>query len=87
MKRFTATPDLKVRALSTRNTVYDGPAYSLSAANQVGPLDILPGHANLLSILADCTVRIDTDQEVKEFIVSKGLVKVVDNTVTLFINL
>ena len=87
MKRFTTTPELKVRALSTRSTVYDGPAYSLSAANQVGPLDILPGHANLLTILSDCTVRIDTEAELKEFAVTKGLVKVVDNSVTLFINL
>ena len=87
MTRLTPTPDLQVKAYSTRSVVFEAPAYSLSAVNQVGPLDILPGHANLLSILSNCSVVIDTDEGERRFDIAKGLIRVVHDQVTLFINL
>mgnify|MGYP001284943130 CR=1 FL=1 len=87
MSRLTSTPSLHVKAYSTRNVVFESSAYSVSAANQVGPLDILPGHANLLSILGDCSVIIDTDAGEQRFDIAKGLIRVVRDQVTLFINL
>ena len=66
---------------------YDGPAYSLSAANRVGEFDILPGHADFFSMLTPCTVVIDTEGEPVTFEAHNGMITVRDNKVMLFVNM
>ncbi len=86
MTQSTETPILHVKAYSMFSTLYEGPAQSLSGANSLGPFDILPGHANMLAILSDCTVRIVNSGQNKEFDVSRAILRVRDNTIDLLIN-
>ncbi len=48
-------PDLellkRVRVYSPYKTYYDGPATSISAENETGPFDILPGHKNFMTLI------------------------------------
>ncbi len=87
MKHLTANPELTVKAYSMKEVMFEGKAFSLSAANKIGPLDVLPGHANMLAILTDCTVVIETEQGEKTFQIDNGILKVSSNQVSLFINL
>jgi len=78
---------LNVVARAPFKLYYDGPALSLSAANAVGKFDILPGHADLFSMLVPCEVYIETDKEPVVFTVSSGIVTVRSDEVYLFANM
>lgn len=75
---------LTVRILAPTNRVYDGPAVSVSATNQVGPFDVLAGHANFFSLLTESQVVVDTGSDKLTIPISQGLIKVRNNVVTLF---
>jgi len=77
---------LAVRVLAPSNKLYDGPAVSISAANKVGPFDILAGHANFFSMLSASVIVVNTGSQLLQFVVSEGLLKVKNNAVTLFVN-
>lgn len=83
----TSTPTISVIARAPFHVYYDGPAYSLSAANRVGNFDILPGHADFFSMLTPCTVVIDTETEQVSFEAHNGMITVRDNQVMLFVNM
>ena len=87
MKSFNSDPGLHVKAYSMREVLFEGAAFSLSAANRLGPFDVLPGHANMLAILTDCTVRIHAPDGDQNIAINNGVLKVSSNAVTLFINL
>lgn len=87
MKHFTKEPELSVKAYSMRSVLYSGSAFSISAKNRLGPFDILPGHANLISILSDCELTIETPGGSREFSIVNGLLKVSNNSVSLFVDL
>ena len=86
MKRLAHDPALLVKAYSMFDILYEGTAYALSTQNRLGPLDILPGHANMISILNNCSILLDTTNGEKKFNVAKGLLKVSANRVTVFIS-
>lgn len=80
-------PELTVKAYSMREIFFEGAAFFISATNKVGPFDVLPGHANMLAILTDCTVKISAPGGDKEIVINNGILKVSSNVVKLFINL
>ena len=51
---------MKVKVHSPFRVYYDGPAFSISAENSVGPFDILPKHHNFISLLSPCELVIRT---------------------------
>lgn len=86
MRRLATEPALTIKAYSMFNVQYEGAAFSLTTQNRLGPLDVLPGHANMISILRGCSVSIDTPVGEKQFDVGSGLLKVSANNVTVFIH-
>lgn len=78
--------DLSVIARAPFNIYYEGPAKAVTAINQVGEFDILPGHADFFSMLVGCEVIIETNTEPVKFTISNGIVTVRDNEVMLFVN-
>ena len=77
---------LTVRILSPAGKLYDGPAVSVTATNKVGPFDILVGHANFFSLLSESDVVVKSGGQPAVFPITKGLIKVKANAVTLFVN-
>ncbi len=79
---------LRVVARAPFRLYYEGPANAVSAANRVGPFDILPDHADFFSILKPGQVVIDIskDEDPLAFDISSGIVTVRDNEVMLFVN-
>jgi F0F1-type ATP synthase epsilon subunit len=77
---------LKVKIFSPYQTYYEDTAISLSAANRTGPFDVLPGHINFFSLLAGGKVVVNTGFQVLEFDVSRGIIRVTNDAVTLFVD-
>jgi len=81
--------ELSVIARAPFHVYYEGPAQVVSASNEIGPFDILPGHADFFSILDPCNVSIYTgsDDEPMTFEVTNGIVAVRNDEVMLFVNI
>ena len=74
----------KVKIFSPYQTYYQGEAISLSASNQTGPFDVLPGHINFFSLLSGGQVVVNTGFQRLEFEIARGILRVNGNDVTLF---
>jgi F0F1-type ATP synthase epsilon subunit len=87
MKQNSATTALRVIARAPFQNYYEGPAKSVSAANQVGKFDILPGHADFFSVMTPGEVIIETESQPLSFTISNGIITVRDDQVMLFVNM
>jgi F0F1-type ATP synthase epsilon subunit len=79
--------ELSVIARAPFHVYYEGSAQVVSATNEIGPFDILPGHADFFSILDPGEVTIDTGAEPVTFEISNGIVAVRNDEVMLFVNI
>src|SRR4051812_33962509 len=67
---------LKVKLFSPFQAYYQGEAVSVSAMNEVGPFDVLPGHANFFSLLTEGDVTINTGYQEVKIHIPNGVVRV-----------
>lgn len=87
MKHHEEAKQLKVIARAPFHLYYDGAAKRVSAANQVGEFDILPGHADFFSVMTPGEVVIETMKDPVQFSVSNGIISVQNGEVILFVNM
>jgi len=78
---------LKVIARAPFEVYFEGMAKVVSAVNNVGQFDILPGHADFFSLINEGDVKIETETELINIPCSDGIVTVKDDQVMLFLNL
>jgi F0F1-type ATP synthase epsilon subunit len=78
---------LKVIARAPFHVYYEGPAKVVSAINNVGKFDILPGHADFFSVMSAGDVVIETDKEPVVFNITNGIITVRDDETMLFVNM
>jgi F0F1-type ATP synthase epsilon subunit len=78
---------LNVKARAPFHVYYEGTAKAVSAINQVGKFDVLPGHADFFSILAPGEVNIETDKDVINFTITNGILTVRADEVMVFVNM
>lgn len=77
---------VKVKVYSPYKVYFQDSALSISAVNETGPFDILPGHHNFLTLLSPCELLIrqnDREQRVK---ISRGIMHVKKDSVTVFLD-
>lgn len=79
--------DLHIIARAPFQLYYDGQASAVSAANRIGPFDILPGHADFFSMLTPSQIVIETEHDPITIDAKNGLITVRDNEVLLFVNI
>lgn len=77
---------LQVKVHTMYGSLYEGPAQSLSAANSLGPFDVLPGHANMLAFLTDCKLVVIHSQNHTEFPIKRAILRVTNNIIDVLIN-
>ena len=76
-----------VKVYSPYQTYYDGEAKSISAENDTGPFDILPKHHNFMTLVNEGEVVIRSEgQEDQKIRISRGVMHVRSNKVTLFLD-
>jgi F0F1-type ATP synthase epsilon subunit len=83
----TKAPTMHAKIYAPFKVYFDGPALSISAANQVGPFDILPHHRNFITLLeaSDLTVRQPDNADFK-MPINKGVMHVKADEVKIFLD-
>lgn len=76
---------LHVKISSPFETYFEGEALAVSGINKSGPFDVLPHHANFLAILTEGDIEIRTGSKKVSVPVQRGIMRVSDNRVQVFI--
>lgn len=79
-------PSIKVFVRSRTKTFYDGNAYSVTSYNTKGIFDVLPYHANFISLI-EKELIVDKGQQTEQKIpVNKGLLCVFNDKVDIYLD-
>lgn len=79
----TRTGGLRVSVISPEAKVFEGVADQVVAPAWNGELGILRGHAPLMALLGEGTLRVQSGGATTAFRVRGGFLQVVDNVVTV----
>lgn len=77
---------MKVKIYSPFKSYYDGVASSISAVNDTGPFDVLPGHHKFLTLLNSCDLDVRNNGESEKIKIDKGVMFVKKDRVTVFLD-
>ena len=78
---------MHVKIYAPFKVYFDAPANSLSAANDTGPFDILPGHKNFMSLLKPVPIIVRREGKADfSFNVERAVMHVKANQVTVFLD-
>lgn len=76
---------LNVKILTPKQTVFEGQALSVSSTNSVGKFDILPSHANFITLVENQSIEIqDMNRQMQTFQFSQAIIYNVSNKVSIF---
>lgn len=79
-------PLMNIKVYAPFQVYFEGEGYSISGLNETGPFDILPHHHNFLCMLMPCELVIQTPYEVKKIKISRALMHVKAEQVTVFVD-
>lgn len=82
----TSDPNLlQVRIVSPKQDIFHGPALSVSSKNSTGNFDILPSHANFITLVEDypITLKLAGGQK-KTFSFKLAIIYLVNNQVNIY---
>ena len=88
-KAPTSGPESKqmhVKIYSPFKTYFDGNAISVSARNDTGPFDILPGHHKFMTILNEGEVVVRNEEDKQRYKIDRGIMHVKENQITVFLD-
>ncbi len=77
---------LSVKIHSPFKVYYDGEADSISAVNNTGPFDVLPGHHKFITLLNPCDLIVRAFNEEKRIRIARGIMHVKSDSVTIFLD-
>ena len=69
-----------------KGILYTGMALALSGTNQIGAFDVLPEHANFVSVVTD-GLQIHEKDAVKEVFFDRGILRVHENVVEVYVGI
>lgn len=84
---MAARSQLNIKIFSPYQTYYEGGGESLSAVNATGPFDVLANHANFFSLLTHGHLRVNTGYQQLDFLITRGILRVSRNEVTVFVDI
>lgn len=79
-------PLMAIKVYAPFKVYFEGEGYSLTAVNESGPFDILPHHRNFLCMLVVCDLIIETPYEQKIVKISRALMHVKADKVTVYLD-
>lgn len=82
-----ARPTLHLTIMDAEKKKYEGDIYAASSFNEAGPFDILPYHANFISIIKDKVIVHEVSGENKEFPFQVAVLKALNNNLTIFLGI
>ena len=78
---------IKVSIFSAENKLYEKEAAALSSYNEEGKFDILPYHANFISIVTQGVTVHEIDGGEKEFPLEVAVLKAFENTIDVYLGI
>lgn len=78
---------LEVVVRNREGVVFSGNVFAVSSVNDVGPFDILSGHANFICTIKDKIVIHKTKHEKQEIVVESGILRVKDNKIEAYLGI
>lgn len=81
----TAT-NIFIKVYSPYQIYYNEEADSISAENDTGPFDVLPRHHNFITLLNPCELSIRSGEQEKRIKITRGVMHVRSNKVTVFLD-
>ena len=81
-----AAPTFQVKITTHNEIAWEGDATSVSSQNSTGPFDLLPGHANFVTLVnknAPIVVRTKENKD-QSFSYERAIVSVRDGVVTVY---
>jgi F0F1-type ATP synthase epsilon subunit len=76
---------LHVFVRSRSRTFFQGPALAVTSNNERGIFDILPLHANFISLIKDYIKITLPDKQTQKFDIEKGLLRVSNDQVDVYL--
>jgi F0F1-type ATP synthase epsilon subunit len=70
-----------------RGKIFEAKILGLSAWNERGPFDILPEHSHFISLIQNQIKITHEDNRVEHMVIQNGVVKVLQNTVTIYLGI
>lgn len=84
----TQTKSLQVSISSADEVVWEGTALSVSSENQEGKFDVLPGHANFITIVTGKPITIQTSPtEEQKNTYKSAVIYALEDTVKIFVDI
>lgn len=80
------TKHIRVKVYSPFRVYFNDNALSISGVNDTGPFDILRGHHNFLSLLSPCELTIRQDAGEQRIRITRGIMHVKKDEVTVFLD-
>lgn len=86
LRANSGKPSMMVKVYAPFKIYFEGEAYSITAANETGPFDILPKHHNFLCMLVPCELSIETSHGPEKVKISRALMHVKSEKVTVYVD-
>lgn len=80
-------PPVSVRIRDREKVIFEGQVASITSKNRVGTFDILPQHANFITLVGETLVVRMLDGREQEIAVETGVMRVTENKVQVFVGL
>ena len=78
---------LSVKIMNPDAVIWEGEAESVSSENTEGPFDILPEHANFLTLITGKPIVVRRYDGDREFVFGQALLYIHNNSVAIYTNI
>ena len=80
----TQNNSITIAINSSDKLIWEGKAVSLSSINSSGPFDILPMHANFITIVENSPIKINTGLNIEEYTFPNAIIYATKNRVLIY---
>lgn len=84
-QNLSSNVQIDVMVRNPQSVVFAGKANSLTSVTDAGPFDVLPFHANFISLIKNNVIIHQKNKEDIKIPVEEGVMKVFENTVDIFL--
>ena len=77
---------INITIKSRKKILYQGKALYLTSVNDNGKFDILPQHANFISLIKDFIIIRKEDEQDEKIDIKTGVLKNINNIVSVYLN-
>jgi F0F1-type ATP synthase epsilon subunit len=85
-KAVPKSTDMHIKVYSPFHVYFDDRANSISALNDTGPFDILPGHSNFMTLVSACELNIITSKGEEKIKIARAVMHVKADEVRVFLD-